>query len=148
MKALRTLIVVVVLTALGAAQAKVRQVFGGHMEAPGNAQQTRYALNGWGIDRGGRRFTAVADPYVVSGQQLIEDLAYRWALIEGLRGGPIGHAHVLTAVRCNLDPWGHPSFLEVVLSDSWPGSQRRQVWSWAAFESRLTFMARVRARPS
>lgn len=122
----------------------VQQVFGHRVDAPANAYQILYALNGWRVDRRGRSFVVGADPYVVSGWQLIEDLAYRWPLIVGLHGDPIGHAYVLTAVRYSVDPWGRPVFHSVVLRDPWPGSESRQEWSWAAFESRLMFMARVR----
>jgi hypothetical protein len=122
----------------------VQQVFGAQVDRPAGAEQILYALNGWRIDRSGRRFTVVADPYVVSGWQLIEDLAYRWPLIVGLYGEPVGHAYVLTAVRYSIDPWGRPFFHSVVLRDPWPGSPHRQEWSWVDFQSRLMFMARVR----
>jgi hypothetical protein len=126
----------------------VCQVFGCNVDMPATAQHILWALNGWRIDASGRRFAVAADPYVASGWQLIEDLAYRWPLIVGLRGEPIGHAYVLTAVRYSVDPWGRPVFHSVVLRDPWPGSPSRQEWSWAAFESRLMFMARVRAWPA
>lgn len=122
----------------------VRQVFGSEVDVPANAQQILWALNGWGVDRHGRSYRVAADTYFVSGWQLVEDLAYRWPLIVGLHGVPVGHAYVLTAVRYSIDAWGRPVFHSVVLRDPWPGSQSRQEWSWAAFESRLMFMARVR----
>lgn len=124
------------------------QVFGCNVDMPATAEHIVWALNGWRIDGSGLRFAVAADPYVASGWQLIENLAYRWPLIVGLRGEPVGHAYVLTAVRYSVDAWGRPVFHPVVLRDPWPGSQSRQEWSWAAFESRLMFMARVRAWPA
>lgn len=122
----------------------VRRVYGAQVDLPAQPAQILAALSGWAPDARGRFSAIHASPYVASGSQIVRDLATRWPLIVGLRGAPIGHAYVLTAVHYRVNPYNNePIFTKVVLRDPWPGNRSRVEMSWSDFQSRLTFMCRV-----
>lgn len=124
----------------------VSRIYGWQVDRPGTLEQVLYALSGWAPDVRGRFSSIVASPYIMSGSDIVQDLAYRWPLIVGLRGkrpGDIGHAYVLTAVYYSVDPYNRPLFDKVVLRDPWPTNASRQEMSWYEFQSRLMFAARV-----
>lgn len=122
----------------------VQRIYGAQVDQPAQPAQILEALSGWAPDARGRYSAIYASPYTFSGSQIVQDLAYRWPIIVGLRnanGG--GHALVLTAVYYSVDQWNNPIFQSVVLRDPWPGSPSRQEMTWVDFQQRLTFMARV-----
>ena len=124
-------------------EAIVAKVYGETIDQPAVAEQIIYALNGWGVDMAGRPSVIMAEPYQLDGPSIVRDLAYRWPLIVGLKGEPVGHAYVLTAVTYRVDQWNNPIFQSAVLRDPWPGSQSRVELSWPEFESRVMFATRV-----
>ena len=121
----------------------VERIFGARIDAPGEPHQILAALSGWAPDVRGRFSTIHASPYVMQGSDIVNDLAYKWPLIVGLRGEPIGHAYVLTAVEYAVGPGNQPIFTKALLRDPWPTSPSRNEMPWAEFQSRVQFMARV-----
>lgn len=122
----------------------VSRIFGELIDSPGQPDQILAALSGWAPDARGRFSQIHASPYIFQGSDIVNDLAYKWPLIVGLRQpGQIGHAYVLTAVYFSADQYSQPIFDRVVLRDPWPGSPSRQEMSWSEFQSRMLFAARV-----
>ena len=121
----------------------VQKVYGQLIDQPANPEQIIYALNGWGVDIAGRPSVVQAVPYNIDGPSIVRDLAYRWPLIVGLRGEPVGHAYVMTAVTYGVDQMNNPLFRSVVLRDPWPGNESRIEISWPEFLERAMFMTRV-----
>ena len=121
----------------------VERIFGHHVDAPAGESEILTALSGWAWDARGSYSTIHASSYVASGSHLIHDLAYRWPLIVGLTGDPIGHAYVLTAVYYSVGEYNQPIFDKVVLRDPWPHSPSRQEMSWQEFTSKLMLAVRV-----
>jgi len=121
----------------------VTRIYGKAVDQPGQPEQILQALSGWAPDTRGRYSTIVADPYLINGSSLVSDLTYRWPLIVGLRGNPVGHACVLTAVTYKVDMHNRPIIKSVVLRNPWPGSPSREEMSWKEFMSRVTFATRV-----
>ena len=121
----------------------VERIFGSQIDKPGSADNILTALSGWAPDTRGRFSTIHAVPYVLSGSEIVQDLAYKWPLIVGLKGEPIGHAYVLTAVFYGVDWFNNPIFTKVVLRDPWPGSPSRVEMSWDDFQKQVMFVARV-----
>ncbi|MDR3562470.1 MAG: papain-like cysteine protease family protein [Negativicutes bacterium] len=122
----------------------VTRIYGKLIDQPGEPAQILQALSGWAPDMRGRYSAIVADPYSISEAALVSDLAYRWPLIVGLKGDPVGHAYVLTAVNYEVDSQNNPNIKSVVLRNPWPGGPSREVMNWKEFMSRLTFATRVR----
>ena len=123
----------------------VGKIFGTLVDQPGQPHQILAALSGWAPDLRGRFSAISASPFVFKGSEIVQDLAYKWPLIVGLRRSPIGHAYVLTAVYYQVDPYTQePVFDKVVLRDPWPRSPSRQEMSWPEFADKLMFVARVR----
>lgn len=122
----------------------VQRIFGSQIDMPAQPVHILAALTGWAPDTRGRYSAIEASPYTFSGSQIVQDLAYRWPLIVGLRNPNGGeHALVLTGVYYSVDQWNNPIFQGVVLRDPWPGNPSRQEMSWAEFQQRLTFLAHV-----
>lgn len=122
----------------------VQRIYGQQTDQPANPNQILAALSGWAPDTRGRYSTIHASPYVLSGNQIVQDLAQKWPMIVGLQNpGAIGHAVVLTAIIYSVDRFNNPVFHGVVIRDPWPGSASRQELSWDEFQSRLNFIARV-----
>jgi len=123
----------------------VQRIYGGLVDRPANANQILHALSGWAPDQRGRYSSIHANPYTISGSQIVRDLANRWPLIVGLRNpnGGTGHAVVLTAVYYSVGQSNEPVFRSVIIRDPWPGSPSRQELSWNEFQSRLMFMTHV-----
>lgn len=121
----------------------VHRIYGDLVDRPARPNQILQALTGWAPDVRGRFSSIYATPYVIRGSDIVRDLAARWPIIVGLHGDPIGHAYVLTGVYYSVDPYNEPVFDRVVLRDPWPASPSRQEMSWADFERRLRFTARV-----
>lgn len=121
----------------------VAKVYGRLVDQPAQAEQIVGALNGWAPDSSGGYAAVVADPYHISGLSLVHDLAGRYPLIIGLKGDPIGHAYVLTAVTYELDQNYQPVFRSVVLRNPWPGSPSREEMGWNEFMSRVMFATRI-----
>jgi len=121
----------------------VTRIYGQLVDQPGQPEQILQALSGWAPDTRGRYSTILAEPYSITATSLVSDLAYRWPLIIGLRGEPVGHAYVLTAVTYEVDTWNNPVFRSVVLRNPWPGSPSREEMSWEEFRSRVMFATRV-----
>ena len=124
-------------------EAIVTKVYGQLVDQPAEAPQILQALNGWAPDVRGRYSGVIADPYSITGPSLVYDLTYRWPLIVGLRGDPVGHAYVLTAITYQVDPWNNPIIQTVVLRNPWPDSPSREEMSWNEFSSRVMFATRV-----
>ena len=121
----------------------VTRIYGQLVDQPGQPEQILQALSGWAPDLRGRYSAIIADTYSITGPSLVSDLAYRWPLIVGLRGDPVGHAYVLTAVTYEVDAWNNPIFKSVVLRNPWPDSPSREEMRWEEFISRVTFATRV-----
>jgi len=121
----------------------VQRVFGAQIDMPGQPVHVLMALQGWAPDASGRFSTIHASTIIAQGSDIVRDLAYRWPLIVGLKGYPVGHAYVLTAVYYNVGTWNQPIFTKVILRDPWPGSPSRQEMNWSEFIQRVTFAARV-----
>jgi hypothetical protein len=122
----------------------VQKIFGRQVDAPGTPQQILAALSGWAPDVRGRFSAIRASPYVFQGSDIVQDLAYRWPLIVGVRNPDgSGHAYVLTAVYYSVDAYNRPMFDKVVLRDPWPSNRSKQEWLWRDFQSRVSFAARV-----
>lgn len=121
----------------------VAKVYGQLIDQPANAEQIVGALNGWAPAAGGSFAAVVADPYNISGPALVNDLANRYPLIIGLKGDPIGHAYVLTAVTYELDNQYQPVFRSAILRNPWPQSPSREEMSWNEFMSRIMFATRI-----
>lgn len=122
----------------------VQRIFGGQIDMPAQPVHILAALTGWAPDTRGRYSAIQASPYTFSGSQIVQDLAYRWPLIVGLRNANgSGHALVLTAVYYSVDQWNNPIFQRVVLRDPWPENPSRQEMSWAEFQQRLMFWAHI-----
>ncbi|HEV7448614.1 MAG TPA: papain-like cysteine protease family protein [Steroidobacteraceae bacterium] len=122
----------------------VQRIYGAQVDLPAQPDQILAALSGWAPDARGRYSAIYASPYTLSGSQIVQDLAYRWPLIAGLRnpnGG--GHAVVVTAVYYSVDQWNNPIFQRVVIRDPWPTNPSRQELSWEEFQQRVMFMAHV-----
>ena len=125
----------------------VQRIYGAQVDLPAEPLQILAALSGWAPDARGRYSAIYASPYTSSGSQLVQDLAYRWPIIVGLRNpGGGGHAVVLTAVYYSVDQWNNPVFQSVVIRDPWPTNPSRQQLSWAEFQQRVMFMAHVRVQ--
>jgi hypothetical protein len=125
----------------------VQRIFRAQVDRPGNSSMILAALSGWAPDTRGRFSTIHASPYIMRGSTIVKDLANRWPLIVGLRGQPIGHAYVLTAVYYRVDPRNNePIFQQVVLRDPWPSRTSRTTMSWTAFQRNLQFISRVYVR--
>ena len=124
-------------------EAIVTKVYGQLIDQPAGADQIMQALNGWAPDSNGGYAAVVADPYNLGGPTLVTDLANRYPLIVGLKGNPVGHAYVLTAVTYGVDQYNNPVFRSVVLRNPWPDSPSREELPWAEFISRVMFAARV-----
>lgn len=122
----------------------VQRIYGAQVDLPAQPPQILAALSGWAPDVRGRYSAIQASPYTFSGSQIVQDLAYRWPLIVGLRN-PNGSAHalVLTAVYYNVDQWNNPIFQQVALRDPWPGNPSKQELLWSVFQQRLMFMSHV-----
>lgn len=121
----------------------VAKVYGRLVDQPAQAEQIVGALNGWAPDSNRGFAAVVADPYNISGISLVHDLANRYPLIIGLKGDPIGHAYVLTAVTYELDQNYHPVFRSAILRNPWPGSPSREEMRWDEFMSRIMFATRI-----
>lgn len=126
-------------------QQVVDRVYGDQVDLPASPDQILYALSGWAPDTSGRFSQIYANPYVLTTDQVINDLAYRWPLIVGLNNpnGGVGHAVVLTAVIGHVDPWGRYIIDEVHIRDPWPTNPSLQAMSWSEFQSRLNFITSV-----
>ena len=124
-------------------EAIVAKVYGQLVDQPAQPEQIIQALNGWAPDVRGRYSAVMADPYSISGPTLVYDLTYRWPLIVGLRGDPIGHAYVLTAITYRVDARNNPIIQTVVLRNPWPSSPSREEMTWNEFSSRVMFATRV-----
>ena len=122
----------------------VQKIYGDRVDRPANSNQILAALSGWLPDTRGRYSAIQASSYVLSGSQVIQDLANKWPLVVGLENpGGGGHAVVLTAAKYSVDRFNNPIFHSVVIRDPWPGNLSRQELSWDEFQSRLIFIARV-----
>lgn len=121
----------------------VSRVFGKLVDQPGQPEQILQALSGWAPNVRGGYSAIVAEPYSITASTLVNDLAYRCPLIVGLKGQPVGHAYVLTAVTYGLDARNNPIFKSVVLRDPWPNRPSREEMSWDEFMSRVAFATRV-----
>jgi hypothetical protein len=125
----------------------VQRIYGAQVDFPADPPQILAALSGWAPDTRGRYSAIYASPYTFSGSQLVQDLAYRWPIIVGLRNpGGGGHAVVLTAVYYSVDQWNNPLFQSVVIRDPWPTNPSKQQLSWFEFQQRVMFMAHVRVQ--
>lgn len=121
----------------------VQRIFGAQVDQPGTPPMILAALSGWAPDQRGRHSAIHASPYVMRGSDIVRDLGNRWPLIVGLKGDPVGHAYVLTAVVYTVDRYNEPIFQSVVLRDPWPDSPSRKEMTWEEFQRNLMFMARV-----
>lgn len=122
----------------------VERIFGALIDAPGQPNQILEALSGWAPDVRGRFSEIFASPYIFQGSDIVNDLAYRWPLIVGLRQpSQVGHAYVLTAVFYSVGRYDQPFFHKVVLRDPWPCNPSRVEISWLEFQSRFMFATRV-----
>lgn len=128
-------------------EAVLQRVFGAQIDVPGQPQHILTALSGWAPNMGGGFSAIQASPYVFQGSQIVQDLAWKYPLIVGLKprtGSGTGHAYVLTAVVYGVNPSNNePIFQGVILRDPWPTSPSRQEMSWAEFQNRVMFWARV-----
>lgn len=128
----------------------VQRVFGQQVNQAADRNQILQALSGWAFDLRGRASVIKASPYVWD-EAIINDLAYRWPLIVGLKtDSGDGHAYVLTAAQFHYESYftgysyvSRPVLDYVVLRDPSPYAQSRQVWSWSNFRSRLLLTDRV-----
>ena len=77
----------------------VHRIYGDLVDRPAGPNEILEALSGWAPDARGRFSSIYATPYIVRGSDIVRDLASRWPIVVGLRGEPIGHAYVLTAVQ-------------------------------------------------
>ena len=121
----------------------VQRIYGDVVDRPAGLHEIRAALSGRAPDVRGRFSSISANSNVVRSSDIVTDLASKWPIIVGLRGAPIGHAYVLTAVYYRVGPYNEPIFDRVVLRDPWPTSPSRQELNWAEFQRRLMFTARV-----
>lgn len=121
----------------------VAKVYGRLIDQPAQPEQIMQALNGWVPDLNMGYAAVVADSYNLSGQALITDLANRYPLIIGLKGNPVGHAYVLTAVTYEVDQYNQPIFRSVILRNPFPNSPSREEMPWDEFKSRVMFATRV-----
>lgn len=119
----------------------VNKVFGSLIDQPANTEHIDFALNGWGTDENGRDVVVSAISYQIDETIVIRDLAYRWPLIVGLKGDPIGHAYVLTALTYRNE--GNPIITEVVLRDPFPKNKSRVTMPWQEFLNRCILITRV-----
>jgi hypothetical protein len=125
----------------------VARVFGNLVNQPGSPDNIMRALSGWAPDTRGRFSQIQALPYNIRGSDVVNDLAYRWPLIVGLRQpGGIGHAYVLTAVTYAVGANNQPIFQSAILRDPWPSNPSRIQISWNEFQSRLIFVTRVHVK--
>lgn len=123
----------------------VERIYGTLVDRPAQPSEILQALSGWAPDVRGRFSAIYATNYIFHGSQIVEDLAFKWPIIVGLRGNPIGHAYVLTGVYYSVNMYtNEPIFSRVILRDPWPANPSRQEMSWAEFRGRLMFAARVR----
>ncbi|HMG72801.1 MAG TPA: papain-like cysteine protease family protein [Pyrinomonadaceae bacterium] len=142
----------------------VQRVFGQQIDQAADEAGILTALTGWLPDNRGRFSAITASPYVWD-EALVNDLAYKWPLIAGLRNedGLSGHAYVLTALQFHKETYvsGYnrvlvggrwynvPTYAQrlvfdyVVLRDPWPTNESKQVWTWAKFRSQLMNLNRV-----
>lgn len=123
----------------------VARVYGALVDQPGDLGQMLYALQGWAPDVRGRASQILATSVNITANDVVGDLTNRWPLIVGLKGQPIGHAYVLTAVTFKDDPrTGGRTMQSVVLRDPWPGNPSRVEMSWSEFVARVETIVRVR----
>ncbi len=126
-----------------AQEALVEKVFGSLVDQPADMEKIVFALNGWGTDSNGRDVVVSAIPYEIDEEKVIHDLEYNWPLIIGLKGSPIGHAYVLTALSYSVGANGEKQIQAAVLRDPWPKSQSRVTLSWQEFMQRVMLITRV-----
>ena len=121
----------------------VQRIYADQRDAPATLEQVITALHLTAPDARGR-YSSVYASHTPTVQEIIDDLAYRWPLIVGLTGDPIGHAYVVTGVYYHVDENSQPVIDSVVLRDPLPTSPSRQEMSWDEFLSRAMWLIRVR----
>jgi len=126
----------------------VERIFGALVDRPAQSSEILMALSGWAPDVHGGFSAIYATNYNFYPSQIVRDLAFKWPIIVGLRGNPIGHTYVLTAVyyRYSSSNDNEPILSKVVLRDPLPTNRSRQEMRWADFMDRLMFAARVRVK--
>lgn len=81
----------------------VERIFGARVNAPADFQQLLIALSGWAPSILGDYRRIVVNIRDLSDGRVVDDLAKNCPRIVGLRGSPVGHAYVLTAVHFHLE---------------------------------------------
>lgn len=127
----------------------VTRVFGSLVDRPGQPEDIMTALTGWGVMYNGQNAQIQASTTVYGPGDIISDLADKKPLIVGFTTSySVGHACVLTAATYYVDSYSkEPSIQSVIIRDPYPDQPSRMEMSWAEFQSRLIFIARVHILP-
>jgi hypothetical protein len=121
----------------------VQRIYGKLDNKPASKSQILTALSGWAPDIRGRYSSIHATEYILYDGRIVNDLSYKWPLIVGFRGLPIGHACVLTAVNYIKGPlW--PIFTNAVYRDPWPGTLSKKQMLWMPFISSVNFIIGIK----
>ena len=123
----------------------VLKIYGTLVDQPAGQQQIMNALSGWAPNSQGRISQIYCQTGVTGINDIVNNLAYKWPLIVGLRNpqGGIGHAYVLSAIYFSNDQFNNIIPDKVVLRDPWPYNPSRQEMSWYEFSNRLMMAFKV-----
>lgn len=121
----------------------VERAFGADGNVTANGADIVRAASGWYYNG---TYINAKQEYLKSVTSMIDDLAYHYPIIIGLKDGyqgDIGHAYVLTHIYYRIDVSGNVSPFKVVLIDPWITGDQEKVIDWNDFYKRITTIVHV-----
>ncbi len=122
----------------------VNKIFGSLECQAGTTDEIVEGLTGWAPDVRGRFSEIHSQSGLISPNDIVRNLAYKWPLLVCMNNGEGGgHAVVLTAVYYSMDGENNVVIDKVRIRDPWPYNPSLQEISWDDFQAKVIDIVRV-----